>query len=308
MSGWERGRGWGRIWGPDDEAGALNAITQESVLAALRGVTRGRIFDLGVTIDRRSFGWTGHVGTEVIAFRSPEGLVRDGDLPGFDDPGGISFRTSMVVLSDHAGTQIDALSHATFGTDHHWYNDFSVQRDARDFGPARAGGEKIRPIVVSAVLIDVPSHLGVDELEPSQAIGPELLEAALRVDVTPGEAVLVRTGALRHWGELGLDHDKIAGPASAGLTLAAARWLVEEKGAILVASDTPTVEVVPPVDGDNASPVHKYLLVDQGVHMGELHYLEELAAEGAHRFCYVALAPKLKGTTAGFAMRPIAIV
>jgi hypothetical protein len=62
------------------------------------------------------------------------------------------------------------------------------------------------------------------------------------------------------------------------------------------------------VDGDNASPVHKYLLVDQGVNMGELHYLEALAEAAVHRFCYIALTPKVRGTTAGFALRPIALV
>lgn len=77
---------------------------------------------------------------------------------------------------------------------------------------------------------------------------------------------------------------------------------------MLVGSDTSTVEVMPPVDGGNQSPVHSYLLVEQGVPMGELHYLEELAADATYQFCYVALPPKLRGLTAGFALRPLALV
>jgi hypothetical protein len=42
--------------------------------------------------------------------------------------------------------------------------------------------------------------------------------------------------------------------------------------------------------------------------MGELFFLDELAAERIFRFCFVALVPKVVGATAGFAMRPIAIV
>ena len=76
----------------------------------------------------------------------------------------------------------------------------------------------------------------------------------------------------------------------------------------MIAADNTTVEVSPPVDGDCAAPVHKYLLVEQGVHMGELHQLEELAGSGESRFCYIALAPKVAGTTAGFAMRPVAVI
>jgi kynurenine formamidase len=311
VPGWERGTGWGWIWGDDDQAGALNAITPASVVEALSNVAEGRTFDLGLTIERQSFIPAAHCSTEVVAYRTPRGLRSQTDFPGFEDPEGVSFNTSMVVISDHTGTQIDGLCHATFGADNHWYNGYTDERSGRDFGPTDAAAENIRPIVVNGVLADVAGHLGLDELEPSFAIDETLLAATLAaqgVDLAPGEALFVRTGALRHWEGTGRDHAALAGPDTAGITLSAARWLAEEKGAILVASDTSTLEVVPPADGDNASPVHKYLLVDQGVHMGELHYLEDLAAAGAHRFCYVALAPKIRGTTAGFAMRPIAMV
>ena len=310
VPGWSRSKGWGWVWGDEDEIGALNALTPVAVVDALSHVSEGRIFDLGITIDRGSFYWSGHVGTEVVAFRTPEGILRHKDL-GLEDPEGESFHTSMVILSDHSGTQIDALSHATFGPDRHWYNGFTVEQWTGDFGPKRAGAENIPPIIVTGVLIDLPGHLGLDELEPSFAAGPGALEAALeaqRVDIQPGEAVFIRTGALRHWGMYGEDHARIEQAMTAGITLEAARWLVEEKGAVLVASDTTTVEVVPAVDGDVPQPVHKYLLVDQGVNMGELHNLEELADAGVYRFCYIALAPKVRGTTAGFAMRPIAVV
>ena len=53
--------------------------------------------------------------------------------------------------------------------------------------------------------------------------------------------------------------------------------------------------------------MHKYLLVDQGVHIGELHNLERLSADKVYEFCYVASTNKIKGTTAGFALRPMAL-
>jgi kynurenine formamidase len=312
VPGWEPSRGWGWIWGEEDEVGALNAITSESIVEALQTVTRGKIYDLGVPLDRTSFLWPGHVATEVIGFRTPAGIKRKGDLtPLGADPSGLSFHTSLIMVSDHAGTQLDGLCHATFGADDHWYNGFKAADWSFDFGPGRAGAENIPPILATAVLIDVPRHRGVDELDAHSPIEPDELKATLEeqgVDVHPGEACLIRTGSLRHWGEAGADHGLIAGPDTAGITLASARWLCEEKGAMVIGTDTSTVEVVPAVDGDAPSPVHKYLLVDQGVHMGELHYLEELAAEKVYRFCYVALVAKLRGVTAGFAMRPVALV
>jgi kynurenine formamidase len=312
VPGWERGKGWGWIWGETDELGALNAMTPESIAESLANVSQGRVFDLGVKMQRSSFRWAGHVGTEVVTFRSAEGLLREQAAdPAFAARDGVSFNTSVVMISDHAGTQIDALSHATFGDDRHWYNGFALHDHASDFGPQRAGDEKIPPIVLNGVLADVPGYLGVEQLDPGFVVTADLLRdtfASQDVDLAVGEAVFIRSGAMRHWGEFGEDHDALAGPGTAGIDRAAARWLCEEKGAIFIASDTSTVEVIPPVDTDNASPVHKYLLVDQGVHMGELFYLEELAAEKAYRFCFIALAPKVVGTTAGFAMRPVAIV
>ena len=306
--GWEPHRGWGWIWGGQDEVGALNALTESTTLAAMQRITQGRTYDLGVLLDRTSFLAPAHVPTGVVAYRTPQGLINQ-DI-GFQK-GGVSFNTSMITISDHAGTQLDGLCHATFGDDHHWYNGFTTREWGRDFGPDRAGAHNIPPIIARGVLIDVAAHLGLAELQAGHPISPGELQSALEsqgTTIEPGTVVLVRTGAMRHWGDVGADHGSIKGPDTAGLTLAAARWLVEEKGAILVGSDTSTVECVPPFDGDNVSPVHKYLLVDQGVHMGELHYLEDLAASRAYDFCYIALCPKVRATTAGFALRPIAVV
>jgi hypothetical protein len=80
-------------------------------------------------------------------------------------------------------------------------------------------------------------------------------------------------------------------------------------GAILVGSDTSGLEWTPGPDQAAAGfiPVHKYLLIDQGVHIGEFHYLEDLAKAKAWEFCYVCTTNKVKGTVAGFALRPLAI-
>ena len=310
VAGWRRGTGWGWIWGPADEIGALNAMTATSRLDALGSVREGRVFDLGVPLDRGSFLWPGHVHTEVLPFRTARGIKTMGDLMP-PDAASMSFQTSVVVLSDHAGTQLDGLCHATSGEDDHWYNGFRSDEWCSDFGPRRAGAENIPPIIARGVLVDVAAHQGVEALAASQPIGPGDLAGALDgqgTDVRPGDVVLVRTGAMRFWGEDGHDHARLAGPDTAGITLAAAHWLCEEKGAMVIGSDTSTLEVVPAVDGDAPAPVHEYLLVEQGVHMGELHFLEGLSGAGAHEFCYIALTPKVRGTTAGFALRPAAII
>ena len=120
--------------------------------------------------------------------------------------------------------------------------------------------------------------------------------------------VLVRTGTGRFWGEDGADHRPIAEHDSAGPDLAATRWLVEDQGAMMVGSDTSGYEVNPPAGPPGTGiPVHRYLLVDQGVHIGEFHNLEGLSKAKAYVFCYIATVNKIKGAAAGFALRPIAL-
>ena len=126
--------------------------------------------------------------------------------------------------------------------------------------------------------------------------------------LAPGDVVLIRTGTARYWGEDGADHAKIAAHDSAGPDLTATRWLVEDQGAIMVGSDTSGYEVSPPTNSPGTGiPVHRYLLVDQGVHLGEFHNLEGLSKAKAYTFCYIAAVNKIKGAAAGFTLRPLAI-
>ena len=49
------------------------------------------------------------------------------------------------------------------------------------------------------------------------------------------------------------------------------------------------------------------MLIEQGVHIGEFHNLEALARDGVYEFCYMCTTNKIRGTAAGFCLRPIAI-
>ena len=69
--GWVKGKGYGWIWGKDDEVGALNAMTDESRRAAMQLISKGESYDLGITYDRSSYKWPGHSPGEIMTFRSP---------------------------------------------------------------------------------------------------------------------------------------------------------------------------------------------------------------------------------------------
>src|SRR5262245_42204592 len=82
MKKWRKGKGWGWVWVAQDERGSLNEMSDASRAAALRLAKQGKVYDLGVLYDRTSYKWPGHSPGEIIAFRTPEGVKRQGDLPG----------------------------------------------------------------------------------------------------------------------------------------------------------------------------------------------------------------------------------
>jgi kynurenine formamidase len=320
MKQWQKGKGWGWVWGKDDEVGALNEMSDASRLAALRIADRGRVYDLGVLYDRTSFKWPGHSPGEIISFRSPEGVKRQQDSPQLvnNNASRTAWHSAALFINDNVGTQIDGLGHATEGDDDHWYNGFKEKDWGGNWGPRKADAATIPPIIARAVLIDVAGAKGVDALPSNYTITIQDLEQALgkqRTQLKPGDVVLIRTGALRYWGETGSDHAKLAQHDSAGISVETAKWLVEQHGAMMIGSDTSGLEYNP-TDRDlqayrnkyrSFMPVHNYLLIEQGIHIGEFHYLEDLARERIYEFCYIACTNKIKGTAAGFTLRPIAV-
>ncbi len=314
IRGWQKGRGWGWNWGKDDEVGSLNALSNESRAAVLASATRGEVYDLGMTYSRRSYKWPGHSPGEIMTFRSPDGIHRmqDPDAPpAAQNAGHVYWHSAAMFLSDNVATQIDGLAHITAGLDFHWYNGFKESDWGSDWGPRKCDASTIPPIVARGVLIDVAAYKKLDALPGHTRILARDLQDALAwegVTLAAGDVVLVRTGTGRFWGTDGANHAEIAEHDSAGPDLDATRWLVEDQGAVMVGSDTSGYEVNPaPGAPDTIIPVHRYLLVEQGVHLGEFHYLEGLSQAKAYTFCYIAAVNKIKGAAAGFALRPIAL-
>jgi kynurenine formamidase len=313
--GWVPGKGYGWVWGKDDEVGALNVMTPKTIKAALGLVHEGKVYDLGVPYDRNSYKWPGHSAGEVILYRGPEGVKRQGDFKPVADPKSnparMGWHSCALFLNDNVGTQIDGLGHITAGDDNHWYNGFKEADWGSNFGIRKCDATTIPPVITRGVLLDVAGLRGADALPSHYKITADDLKACLQkqhTELRPGDTVLIRTGVLRYWGADGADHDKLREHDSAGIDLGAARWLVEQNGPVVIGSDTSGLEhLSAPGEPSTFIPVHRYLLLEQGVHIGEFHFLEDLARDGVYEFCYVCMTNKILGTTAGFTLRPVAI-
>jgi hypothetical protein len=226
VRGWVKGEGWGWKWGKDDEVGALNGLTPAHVKAALGLVREGKVYDLGVPYDRQSFRWPGHSPGEVMTYRGPEGVKRQGDNAFITDPEQnprrMGWHSCALFINDNVGTQLDGLAHITRGDDNHWYNGFKEADWGGNFGVRKCDATTIPPIVTRGVLIDVAGLRKVDALPPHYRISADDLKSALERQGTklqPGDTVLVRTGTLRYWARTGPTT-----PRSARTTAPASTW------------------------------------------------------------------------------------
>ncbi len=284
------------------ELGAGHRQPPGDLLAALRLPTRGRVYDLDCG------RWPGmpiyplHPPFLVTAYRSPQGIRNVGDLAGWAGANtvGMSLNTEIVMGTQHTGTHVDALNHITRGPDDHWHGGYTTAGHWTDFGPRKAEGSSMPPWICRGVLADVAGSLGVEVLDREHIITLEQTRAALRTEVRPGDAVLFRTGYLRVWGT-----DRAADHAGAGIDTETALWLAE-RGATIVGADQEGLERMPSPVAGNPHPVHIALLVERGVHILEMAYLEDLARDRVDEFLFVCLPVRIYGTT-GAMVRPVAI-
>ena len=318
---WEKGKGWGWVWGDDDQLGNLNELSPELTMKALSLVKEGKAYDLGLTYKRSSYRFAGHNPGEIISFRTPTGMLNQKDLSQVrseeDNSLNTTFTSNALFISDNVATQIDTLGHIYEGDPPHAYNGYRYSDIQSDWGLLKLGAETIPPIIAPATMIDVAKSAGEDPLPESYAIGPDRLQKALDeqgVDIDPLDVVLVRTGTAGVWMKgrgVGANEEEMAKVDTAGLTVSGAKWLVEEKGALAVGTDTSGVEVLPPKeqldDGTSFNPVHVYLLVRQGVHTLEYQNQEGLASDEVYKFAYVLGVNKIEGTAAGTVLRPMGL-
>ena len=308
-------------YGEQDEVGAMNQLTDASVLKAIALIKKGKVYDLETVRFKGMNIWDRHAGYEILSYASPSrrrtlkntdacdlmNWYKDGEW--MDDKHNdpkyhMGCNMEVVISPMHIGTHIDALCHWTTGEDDHWYNGYNDKEHGSSMGPTKCDASKIPPMVMRGVMLDIAAWKQMEHLPLDYIITAEDCEKCMEwenVQIQPGDAVMLRTGN-------GWPVEKTRG---AGLGLPAARYLVEECGAILIGDDKACL------DGQNEDgsmsvphhpqPVHHYLLIQHGIHILEYVQLEELSKDKVYEFCFINCSPKFRNAT-GVPTRPIAIV
>ncbi len=279
-------------YGADDERGAANLQTSESIAAAAKLIREGKMYELGKVLDRnipmspgRSF---------VLSVQRTSG-------PNGRNQQGGNEETVFTELGQ-MGTQFDGLAHQQLGP--HLYNCVEAEKVVRRSGYTKLGVEKAGSFFARGVLLDIAALKGVDMLPDDYMITVADLEAAMKaanVDIRKGDAVLIRTG----WGRLwAVDNARFI-KGEPGIGLEAADFLVK-RNVMIVGSDNWAVEVRPYPDKTLFLPVHGFLLNANGVYLIENLDLEALARDKASEFAFVVQPLKLRGAT-GSSVAPIAV-
>jgi kynurenine formamidase len=291
---------WGR-WGPDDELGTLNLITDEAVRRGAENVKTGKRFTLALSLGRDG-PQTGAVPGRV----NPLHLMTQVNTSYSPDPNGVRANDDAVVMGLQSATHWDALAHISYAGK--IYNGFPADSITAN-GASKCGIDKAPSILGRGVLLDVARSKGIERLEGGYPITSEDLDAAADfadVEIEPGDIVLIRTGHMRALDEG--DRQAFMYPAP-GPCMDAVRWF-RRNDIAAVATDNMTFEVLPGERADLFLPVHMLDLVDIGLVQGQNFHLEALAEDcaddGRYTF-FLEASPEPFANAVGAPVQPVAV-
>ena len=282
-------------WGKDDEIGAANLLTPELAMAAAKLVTTGKVYKLGIPVDRATPAFPPrNLAVTILTPNQYQGTAYAENK--------MSYLDDMFTGWLGIGTQIDSLAH--LGTDGVFYN----QNHAKDFvavtGVKKMGIEKIPPIVTRGVLLDMAKHKGVDAMKEGDVISAtdiRVAQAKQRVRIQKGDVVILHTGWLPM-----LDKDpKRYAAGEPGIDTSAARYLAS-LDVVAVGADTWGVEAVPFKNPARIWEGHQVLLAQNGIYILETLDTAEMIEDGVKEFMFVLGQPLYTGAVQAI-INPIAI-
>jgi kynurenine formamidase len=290
-------------WGATDQAGASNRITPQKIVAALQLAQAGRVYEIGQVYERgMPLSGTRDFALRLVPAIEPTGSNR------------ILYNDEFLATEvGQVGTQFDGLGHiggevryADGTAQRVFYNGFTSAEMNAGTGLRQLGIEHVKPILTRGVLIDLPAYKNVQRLEGGYEVTLADVRGALarqgiaESSIEPGDAIMFRYG----WAQLWSTPAQYNAGRLPGIGLEVAAWLVERKITV-TGGDTATNEVSPNPTGA-AIPVHQELMMKNGIFNIENMTFEELAADRAYEFLFVATPIRFKGAT-GSPLRPLAI-
>ena len=304
---------WGK-WGKDDERGAANYITAERLVAAARLIQSGKSFSLAIPIDQNGPVFPGRLNPHHTMVATGTDYAAGGPPPlAF---GRYRFADDYIYMPLQGSTQWDGLSHGWYGGS--LYNgvpESAIRTAPAGGGATQLGMENLKESLIGrAVLVDAARYKG-GSLAQGYSIRRADIEGALEqqgAEVLPGDIVVVRTGVVPAYYRLetAVDRARFWEVPQAGIASDVVPWMKERQIAAM-ATDNIAFEVMPNADDpEEMAPLHGNMLRDMGVYIGEIWWLEDLAADcagdGRYEFFLAAQPLHIPGAV-GSPLNPVAI-
>jgi kynurenine formamidase len=210
--------------------------------------------------------------------------------------------SGVLTMMEHSGTHIDALCHQACNL--MLCGGVPVEGNEGQAGFRELGIEKVPPLLGRGILLDVAGWQKHCPLPRQYSIQAEELQAcakAQKVEVSPGDVLLVRTGFGTLW------HDEPGYLQAAGVAKSGSLWAAE-RGVRAVGADNMSWDVPTERDPETGSTLfgHLYLLAQKGIYIMENLNLEELARARCYTFAFLGIPLKFTGAT-GSPLRPLAL-
>jgi len=282
-------------WGPDDQIGAANRITEMSVIEAAKLVKTGKTYSLGLTIDAN---------TPAFAPRSLSlTVVQPNQQEGARPFHNMTYNDDIFSGWLGIGSQIDGLGH--LGENGVYYNCNHAKDFAAVGGLTKLGIENVPPIVTRGIVLDIAAHYGVDHLKAGQHFSVKDVKAVEKNQGTPikeGDVVLFHTG----WTDAMLESDPVAwATGEPGQSEEVAAYMASKK-VVAVGADTWGVDVIPSQVAERPYQGHVVYLKENGIYIFEAMNTGPRVRDGAYEFLFVLGHAKVRGAVQ-MIINPIAI-
>ena len=283
-------------FGPDDQVGNLNHVTEAKTLEAVRLVTRGKSYRLGVETNKDTPAYPPR--TFSITIVQP-GQAAGGTL----GPTKTTYNDDIINGWVGIGSQLDGLGHV--GIDNLYFNCNKAPDFAMTDGLRKLGVENVPAVATRGVLLDMAGYFKTDVVKEGTAFNRAEIEGAMQrqgvKSIEKGDVVLFHTGWLTLLGK----DNKRYGAAAPGLGVDGAKYLASRQVA-MVGADTWALEVVPFEKDTGVFEVHQILLPLNGIYILENMNTGELVKDRAWEFLFTLGPSRITGAVQAI-VNPIAI-
>ena len=315
---------WPSSFGAEDDQGAVNSVTPEKRLQALKLVKQGRTLTLGMPYQQGMPKMSSRTFSLIIP---GGGNPLHGPTPWEGESFQISYNDEFFTGEiGQVGTQFDGLGHVLVRVNgqegwrdgHYMYNGRRQEDYSNGYGLKVNGVERAAEVgfFTRGILVDIPALLNVERLEAGHGISVAEYQAALKrqgiAEAGEGDVVLVRTGWIQLWKQNLDAKNRITGEAK-DIAAANATYGATEPGVspelcdyladrkiVMLAADQGAIEPVGPdfkPQSDLFGYCHVNLIARRGIYIFENIDMEGLSQEHVYEFLFTWAPLKLVGAT-----------